>query len=1267
MNVGGGPRGQEHSGSSVGSGLRTGWARRRRDAAVFGTVFLATLTLTGIDQRATAQVTRDELKCITTFNKSVRKIAKTHGKIVRKCLYDFAAGRLIATTPEQCILDDPRGKLDRAVTKATKKVDKKCTGVLPSFGVSDFTNAVARATLNQLNLIHGVLGSDLDTALISNAQDARCQSRVGKELLTCSDRRLREYLKCQKRGLKSGQVTDAASLAAECLGTGGLGQPDDKGKISSSCTDKVAKRIDRTCESTNLQLAFPACNTALPGTLTSCANRESACQVCRLLNDVDGLVRDCDFMDDGSDNGSCGAECSDGIIHPDEGCDDMNGMSGDGCSDFCQVEGGWTCTGEPSVCTENCGNGTLEAGEGCDDGGTAPGDGCSATCDVESGYTCTGEPSTCIPNCGNGSIEAGEGEACDDGDQLDGNGCSSTCQVEDGYVCTGEPSVCTFVCGNGTFEAGETCDDNDATGGDGCSAVCQIEPGWLCSGQPSLCSPICGDGLIRGPETCDDHNSASPGCSFACQVETGYACQGQPSICSAVCGDGFIKGAETCDDGDQISGNGCSGDLCQQEFGYACGGMPSVCVAECGDGNLDGIEECDDGGIANGDGCAGNCTVEPGYGCFGTPSLCALTCGDGSLHMGEQCDDGNSINGDGCTDSCRRERGWICDTPGLPCENFAVFIDAPTHGTFTTAGSVVVSGHYTTLPAGMASVTVNGVPASTFNPVARTFSHTVSLSSSAVFNPILVTLTNTSNGDLVRDRVVVIRGNSVADGDYSPMSVALRLNDSGLDAVEPLIGELAAGGFDVGALLPPGSVITDSCFIDSFLGCLGSARVTIASPAPSVSGFALSVDSKVGYVFGDIDIFNLRIDVNIDGSGLVPNCGLRLTANSLQLTGNYSMEPRVGDLSNIDVNLITPIGASFSGFNTDFTSGLCDAPIIGDIIQALLPDVQQLALDGIKGFLDDPDGGGPQDSPIADGIEEALDGISITGPVGAGLGLMLDSPLFQVAEDNAGITFGSDSRFTVSVGGGPGQCIPPLGAPNLTRSYSKNDPFPSFGANTPVGNDPYGLGICISAAGFNQLLRGQVECGLLISSLDEIDLDGGGPLPSVMLDSDVLSAIIPEFGQLPPATPLEIRIRPTLAPIVTGNPGPNGELTELKVSHLVMEIVEPGPDTVWLSGAIDVPLGMDLAFLPDGSGLSIGVTAPAASSITVAILGNPLGVNAVALETLLPGLVQTFLPDLGDALSGFPLPQFFGLNLSGVEVSRNGQFLSLFANLTPAP
>jgi cysteine-rich repeat protein len=684
-------------------------------------------------------------------------------------------------------------------------------------------------------------------------------------------------------------------------------------------------------------------------------------------------------------------------------------------------------------------------------------------------------------------------------------------------------------------------------------------------------------------------------------------------------------------------------------------------VALCGDGDLDGLEECDDGNIINGDGCAGNCTVEPGKACAGTPSLCFSTCGNNAINDGEQCDDGNTVSGDGCGVGCLKERGWVCSGAPSVCENFHVFIDTPTHGVFTTAGTVLVTGHYTTLPPGQVSVTVNGVPASSLNQTARTFSHTVTLNQAQVLNPVLVSLTNTASGENVRERVVVIAGESVPDGSFSTQAGAFRMNDSGLDTVEPLVGGLAAGQFDIGSLISPGALVADECFIH-FIGCLGSARVTIANPPPSVGDLSIALDSKTNAVYAAIDIANLRVDVNINGSGLVPNCGLRMRANVMHLNGDYAMEPKAGSPSNVDVNLVSPITAGFTNFSTTFTSGICTWPIIGDIIQAVLPDVSKLAGDGIKGFLADPDGAGPLDSPIADGIETALAGISISGPVGEGVSLTLDAPLFAVNEDSNGITLGADLKFTTSIGNGPGQCIPPVEAPDLVRSFSKFEPFPAFGTHTPSGK-PYGLGICISSAGFNQLLRGQTECGLMRSSLTSIDLDGDGPLPALTIDSSLLSALIPEFGQLPPGTPLRIDVYPTLAPLVTGNDGPQGAVTELKIGQMIMEIVDPSTETVWLTGGLDVRLGMDLAFLPDGSGLAITITTPQASDITIAVIENPLGANQVHVETVLPGLIQPLIPGLAGALSGFPLPQFFGLTLQGVEVERNGQFISLFANL----
>ncbi len=1222
---------------------------------------------------ANAQVSKQDQGCINGFSKSAWKVAKAHGAIVSKCLRQYAAGSLIATTPEACVRSDPKGKLTNAVGQALVSTSGKCAGGPPPFGVvpADISlsrAAFSRAALGEIDLVHGSIAADLDVGMFVDPAGASCQSKVATALLKCQDTRLREFVKCQKLGLRSGQITDAATLAATCLGSGNEPQPDS-GKIALDCGTKLADTIVRSCATTPIVQAFAACGATTESQIPACLSGEAACQTCRILNEVGGLARDCDLFDDGNGaNGSCGEECGDGVLQAGEACDDGNVDGDDGCSNFCKIEGGWTCTGEPSDCTPNCGNGTLDAGEMCDDGANADGDGCASACLVEDGYGCTGEPSICVPNCGNGILQPDEGETCDDGDGVDGDGCSSGCELEDGYACTGEPSSCTFVCGNHAFNPGETCDDGNMVAGDGCGALCKIEEGWLCSGLPSTCTPSCGDGLRRGAETCDDGNVTSgDGCSLACQAEAGYTCESEPSNCIAICGDGFVKGLETCDDGNTASEDGCDGDFCRQEVGWTCLGQPSVCIFNCGDGNLDADEECDDGDASSGDGCSEICLTETGYACGGQPSVCVHNCGNGVINAAEDCDDGNTVSRDGCDASCRNESGWVCGGPGSSCTPFEIFIDSPANGVFTTGSSATVTGHYTTLSAGQTAITINGVPASSVNTAARTFSHTLSLSAPAVFNPVVATLTNTANGDDVRDRVVVIKGASVTDGALSPQSVAMRINDSGLDTVEPLVTMLAGDQLDLAGMIPPGTVMADSCFLN-VIGCWGSAKVTIANPPPSFGSFSLALDAKPNAANANINVNNLRLDIGIDGSGLVPDCGLRVTANKLVLNGDYSLEPKAANPRLVDVSLAGDFQGNFVGFSYHFTYGLCTAPIIGDIINLIIgPMVEDLATDGINGFLGDPDGAGPQDNPIAGAIEATLAGISISGAVGSGLGMTMDAPLFQIAEDNNGITFGAGASFTTTIGTGPGQCVPPPGTPNFTASYAPPEAFPSFGPNAPVGNAPYGIGLGISSAAFNQLLRGQTECGLMRTSLTEIDLDGPGGVDPLAITSSLLSLLVPEFGKLPPNTPLRIDIAPTIAPVVTGATGPGGELSELKIAQMSVDIIEPGPETVWLSGAFDVRLGLNMAFLPDGSGLAVTVATPEAADMVMTVIYNPLGTNEAALEETLPAVFRPLVPGLAGALSGFPVPQFFGLNLQGVEVSKNGGFLALFANLAPTP
>jgi hypothetical protein len=591
-----------------------------------------------------------------------------------------------------------------------------------------------------------------------------------------------------------------------------------------------------------------------------------------------------------------------------------------------------------------------------------------------------------------------------------------------------------------------------------------------------------------------------------------------------------------------------------------------------------------------------------------------------------------------------------------------ITITSPGHGSFSTAASVTVTGTIAGVNFAQHQVRVNGVVA-TLNTINGTWSINVPLSATlGSVNPVYVDLSATANPTVVkaRKRIVVITGQSVADGSFSLNGVGLRIGDTGLNQLEPVI----AGGvaLDPGSLLPVGTLLIDNYCIGYVFGaCTGRVDVKVDTPVPSISGFAIDADSMTNFVRGDVDIYNLRIDLVIDGvSGIAPDCGLRLTADNTQILADYALSPAANP-SDVDVNQNPgTLDVSFSGFNQEFTWGLCDFPLIGDLIQLIIGDVEPLVLDGFQDFLDDPDGAGPQDAAVADAIEMALADITITGPIGEALQVNFEAPLFAVTEDNAGLTLGSDARITSSIGNGTGQCLPPVGTPDLAASYHVPEAFPAFGATTPVGNLPYGLAVTISTSAFNQLLKAQIECGLLRTSLTEIDL-GFGLQP---LTAQTLSVFIPQLAAFDPNQPMRIDLEPTLAPFLTGNAGPGGEIAELRIPQLEMEVHfdgYAGNGGLVIRGALDMRAGLGLTFDTINSQLAFSVGS--VTDLVIAFLVNNISTNETALASALAFILPDVLPALGDGLGAFPLPEFFGLSLQGVEVSRQGQFLTLFANL----
>jgi hypothetical protein len=600
----------------------------------------------------------------------------------------------------------------------------------------------------------------------------------------------------------------------------------------------------------------------------------------------------------------------------------------------------------------------------------------------------------------------------------------------------------------------------------------------------------------------------------------------------------------------------------------------------------------------------------------------------------------------------------------------AVAILAPAHGSFVAGPTVQVVGVVQNVAPGTV-ITVNGVPA-TLNPD-FSFSATVPLNATLVFNS-LETLVWAGAGAF--DRRVVIAGDSVADGDLSLDALALRINDSGLDRLEPVVTSLV--DLDLATLVPPGrQVIDEYCYARLFGLCIGTADAFVeGSPPPSIGSFSIDMDAqppdplanppKPGFVYGDILLNDLFIRTRVtDGSvGIGFTCYVNVDADTTDILGDFALDPMDGAPQYVDVTQLAGAEVVFGGFDDTTDCAGIFGGVLELFIGLLIGDIQDLMQPAFEAYLNQPDLVG--NTPVAGAIEAALSDISIAGPVGEGLGVQLDAPLFAVEEDADGLTLGSDARVMSSFGTGPGQCTPPPGAPDLPASYHVSEAFPSFGATTPVLGLAYDLGIAISTSAFNQLLKAQTECGLLQAEIREFQF---GEV-TVPLTGGALAIFLVEFGSIG-ATPLVAVLQPTTAPLLTGNPGPAGEDAELRVGHLVIDIRRDDPNLPpqsYLKIAVSFPVGIDFQFDSEAGELLPVLSAVAPLAVKVGLLSTAFpSITPADVQNAVPGVVVQALPALAGTLGSFPIPGFFGFQLNPVETGQNGEFLSIFANLQQVP
>lgn len=578
-----------------------------------------------------------------------------------------------------------------------------------------------------------------------------------------------------------------------------------------------------------------------------------------------------------------------------------------------------------------------------------------------------------------------------------------------------------------------------------------------------------------------------------------------------------------------------------------------------------------------------------------------------------------------------------------------IIIDSPVNGAFTPTGLMPVTGRVLNLaPTAPFALEVNGVPTEV---VDGEFAVTIPLDAREYVQPI-VAQSVLASGELARDRVTVIYGDSIPPDGRSLNGFALRVRNSGLTDIEPVIENLI--GLDPAVFVPPGAkVISDFCYLRGplFGVCLGSVDATVASfPPPSMAGLSANVRSQQGALYVDVEIRGLDLRANArDASGIPLSCAVDIYSDVTRIQGSFALDPT--PTGGVDGRQLGSVSVQMGNFSYDTDCAGLLGGLYEVFIDLIITDIKNdFVLPGIRTYLNQVRNG---DTVIADALEFALDGLDINGTVSEAIGAQLEAPITFIAEDTTGFTVGADALISTS--------MPDPNAAVQLGSLHVDEPFPTFSSVAPNGQ-PYELGMGISASAFNQLLRALIESGLLITTVREIDFLGQ---TGVQVTAGDLAFVFPEFKELDPTDKIRFDVYPTIAPFVTGETGPLGELATITIPHLLLNIVTESNDEVVLQAAVDAKLGFDAAF--ENGILNILMAAPQDGDLRFTILDNPLGVDEEVVNTIFPTVAAPLIPTLASALGSFPLPDFLGLQLELVDLTRNGEYMSLFFNLSTGP
>ena len=536
-------------------------------------------------------------------------------------------------------------------------------------------------------------------------------------------------------------------------------------------------------------------------------------------------------------------------------------------------------------------------------------------------------------------------------------------------------------------------------------------------------------------------------------------------------------------------------------------------------------------------------------------------------------------------------------------------VDEQPRGHMTTDSSETYRGTATDEYSGVASVTVNGTPAS----IAEDGTWEASVNYDFGLN-IVETVAIDGDGNPTTDLRAVLHGNFVPNGSAIDNGLIVRINEDGFDSVE----DLASDFIDIGQIA---SQLPNPVYSNSQQSCInwwwgGSTcwdwySINFYVGNLSISDTELDLDpTSGGYLDTTAYINNPYLDWSASGTviGIGYSASGSIQADWIRL--QMDLEPWVSNqVLGVDVG---NVAVDTQNFNFSLDSWIYDVMNffginIDSIIEGLLVDaLADMAADEVPELVND--------------AFAALE-IEQTFELG-GISFDLDALPYDVSVDDQGLTLGLSTWFASQTWANPyGEGLGSLVYPYSTPAFS-----------SPNGEMELGIGEDF----LNQAFYAMWSGGLLEMSLTDEDL--GIDMSDLALFMPGLSAMTVETsGMLPPVV----------------LPGTGAGLLDLQIGDLELSIYdgEATEQNLFLRVYVHLMADMDLETSTDNA-LVIGI-----GDMNIyfdLVHPNARSQYAGDTEAFLEQLMPLLVPMLSESLGEFPLPSLEGMSIGNISVQLDG-------------